>query len=323
MYGWDDLKKITRPTEDEVPCPVRGCDQWVNRQRGRFRRNDAFLCMKHGIYISPSTFEYERLIDNLLTREDRDLSLLSDVLKVKTESRMRRDNSEDAVVWNVFRTLEKKENLSGLLYHLELASVEDIHLKYWSHFKDGKTWEELTLAREEFKERSKFRTEPDLILHSPKSKRLSFLEAKLGSNVKQKFKHTGPELSRRREKYGDHDLFEEVFKKSYTFESVAIEGRHYELLRQWLLGNWLAKKLGAEFLHLLLARDSQKKDGESFGKFIVQDSLRTFRVLTWNDLHGFFSSELEEPELANYLEQKTLGYKKKGSEYHLQRLLNS
>lgn len=323
MYGWDDLKKTRTITKDSVLCPVQDCDQWVTRQRTRFRRHDSFLCIKHGIYISPTTFEYERLINNLLAKEDHDFLLLNNIYKVKTESRMRRENSEDAAVWNVFRTLEKKEYLSNFVNLLKLASVDNIQIFYWSHFKDGKTWEELTFARKEFKEKARFNTEPDLILYSSKDNWLSFIEAKLGSNVLQKFRYTGPELSRRREMYGEHDLFREVFKKAYPFESVAVEGRHYELLRQWLLGNWLSSKLGATFLQLLLVRNSQKKDGETFSKYIVQDNTRAFKVLTWNDIHGLFSSEIMDPELANYLEQKTLGYKRKGAEYHLQKLLNS
>lgn len=323
MYGWDDLKKIKNLTKNEVQCPVRDCDLWVRRRRRGEGKKDAFFCIEHGIFISPTTFEYEKLLDNLLPIEDIDLSLLSDIYKVKTETRLRSENSEDAVVWNVFRTLEKKEKISHLINLLNFTSVDDVQIFYWSHFKDGMTWKELTFARKEFKEAPKFNTEPDLILFSSKDNWLSFLEAKLGSNVLQKFLYTGSELTRRREMYGEHDQFVEIFKKPHTFDSVAVDGRCYELLRQWLLGNWLAKKIGTEFLQLLLVRNSQKKDGESFSNFIIQDNLKAFKVLTWNDLHRFFSSEADEPELSNYLIQKTLGYKKKGTEYHLQRLLNS
>ena len=232
MYGWDDLKQNKVVTENKVQCPVKTCDIYVERQCKKFRRNDAFLCIAHGIYISPLTFEYERLFDNLITKEKSDLSLLNNIFKVKTESHMRRENSEDTVVWNVFRTLENEDRLTGLFEYLQFSSIEDIQIFYWSHFKDEKTWEELNSARKEFKEASKFKTEPDLILYSPKNKWLCFIEAKLGTNVLQKFSYKGPELVRRREKYGDHQLFKKVIKKSYTFESVSIEGRHYELLRQ-------------------------------------------------------------------------------------------
>jgi len=89
------------------------------------------------------------------------------------------------------------------------------------------------------------------------------------------------------------------------------------------LGNWLAQKLGVDFLHLLLVRNSQKKDGEAFAKYIIEDSTRTFQVITWNLFYDFFNSEMQEHPIATYLDQKTLGYRKIGSKYHLQRLLTS
>jgi hypothetical protein len=84
----------------------------VPRQRHKFRRLDEFKCPEHNIYISPSTFEYQSRLDNILWKDELDQDLLFNrIAKVKREiKRIGRDNSEDAVTWNVFRFLEK-ENL--------------------------------------------------------------------------------------------------------------------------------------------------------------------------------------------------------------------
>ena len=62
-----------------------------------------FKCPKHNIYISPTTFEYQSELDNLLWKDEADLDLLDRTKGVKRESRIARDRSEDAVTWNVFR----------------------------------------------------------------------------------------------------------------------------------------------------------------------------------------------------------------------------
>ena len=59
MFGYDELKQKIVISKDTVECPVKNCDVKVQRQRRRDgnKRDDAFFCPKHEIYISPSTFE--------------------------------------------------------------------------------------------------------------------------------------------------------------------------------------------------------------------------------------------------------------------------
>ena len=105
MLGIEELKECIEITDSTVECPVKGCSEKVERQRGVFKREDRFRCPVHNIYISPSTFEYQSELDNLLWKDEVDLDLLKRIKKVKRESRIARDNSEDAVTWNVFRFL--------------------------------------------------------------------------------------------------------------------------------------------------------------------------------------------------------------------------
>ena len=81
MFGLSDLKQQIEITETTVECPVKGYSIKVPRQRNVFTRNEKFKCPHHNIYISPSTFKYQREEDNLLLKDKHDLALLSEVKK--------------------------------------------------------------------------------------------------------------------------------------------------------------------------------------------------------------------------------------------------
>lgn len=75
-FLYEDLKPSILIRENLVECPVRGCSISVPRQRRVFRREKQFQCPAHGIYISPTTFEYEHEKDNLICKDGDDLDHL-------------------------------------------------------------------------------------------------------------------------------------------------------------------------------------------------------------------------------------------------------
>ena len=158
MFGFSQLKGNITVTEDSVECPVRGCGNTVARQRKNFKRSEEFKCREHQIFISPSTFEYQQGLINLLWRNDDDLNLLAGIKKVKRESRMSRDNSEDSVSFNVFRYLERNDLLSSVIGSLLGVSLESPEVIYWSYSRgEDSGWSKLNDARITFKVRlSKF-----------------------------------------------------------------------------------------------------------------------------------------------------------------------
>ena len=89
----------------------RLCYEGQTQTGGGPLRTVIFLGPQHGIYISPSTFEYADEFDNLLWHDPADRELLAAFKPFKRESRLARDNSEDALTWNVFRYLEKSGRL--------------------------------------------------------------------------------------------------------------------------------------------------------------------------------------------------------------------
>jgi hypothetical protein len=313
MLGSRDLKDTIEITESTVECPVRGCGEKVPRQRRVFRRQEGFKCPRHHIYISPSTFEYQDELDNILWKEQRDLELFRGVKSVKRESRIARDNSEDAVTWNVFRFLQKTKLLPGLLTNLTRSSSQECEAIYWGYSeREDDVWSPLLQARREFETRPRSGSEPDIIVQCDNA--LFFIEAKLASgnntllrskdyNVKEKFVT------------GGNRWYPYVFRSD--FETVAITQKKYELLRFWLLGTWIAHCLNLDFyLVNLVLSEREKRIEHIFKPHIKENKHRKFLRTTWEDVYHFIQdiqlSSEEKDMVTAYFEEKTLGYDSQG-----------
>jgi len=311
MFGLSDLKLQIEVTDTTVECPVKKCSIKVPRQRKVFTRDEKFKCPCHQIFISPSTFEYQREEDNLLWKDKHDLALLSEIKKVKRESRIARDNSEDAVTWNIFRFLERNNLVEKIINSLIGASLDSFEVIYWSYSQNERnSWSNLNRARQEFGEEIERSSEPDIIIVS--NQVLIFLEAKLTAG-----NDTIPTNLDNPKKYisGGNNWFKKVFRSSY--ETVAIKEKKYELLRFWLLGSWLANELGLDYYLINLVLSAREKDIELvFGRHIIETRHRKFMRLTWEDLYHKISVQGEggtdRETVFNYFKNKTIGYDGRG-----------
>lgn len=316
MYKLTDFKEKIVITDTSVECPVKCCDITVERQQKVFRRLDKFKCPIHNIYISPTTFEYESELDNLLWIDKNDKALFNEIKKVKRESRISRDNSEDAVTWNVFRYLERNSLLNNFLSLISGDLHNSIELILWSYSqKKNSGWPLLIKARSEFGENIKRGSEPDIIILTDKT--LFFIEAKLFSN--NKTSGTCDELLKHLnnpKKYvtGEDNLFSNIFKSKYC--SIVVDQK-YELMRFWLLGSWIAKKLQLNF-HLinLVLTNKELLIEKDFGKHINVDSNNIFSRITWEDIYNMIikSSKTDsETELVlDYFRNKSAGFNSSG-----------
>ena len=311
MYGICELKPNIDISQYNVECPIIGCSKLVDRQRHSFKREDRFRCPKHKIYISPSTFEYDCEKDNLLWNSTKDLALFEAIKKVKRESRIARDNSEDALSWNVFRYLESTQQLPLFLSWLSQTKQQQAELIYWSYSQnENDVWLPLNKTRKEFGENLQRSSEPDLIAVTDKA--LFFIEVKLTAPNK-----TTPSNRNIRKKYliGGGEWIKQVFRSDY--ETIAIESKLYELFRFWLLGSWLASQIGKDFFLINIVLSEREKDIEQrFLPYIQQEINRQFKRVTWEDIYGF----VVDNELGNggksvileYFRTKTIGYNRFG-----------
>jgi hypothetical protein len=307
MFGINDLKQHLDITGNNVECPVKGCDTYVPKQKKSFKTTTEFQCPTHQIFISPSTFEYQEERDNLLWFQTNDRLLFEDIKKVKRESRIARDNSEDAVSWNVFRFLDRENLLDKYLTNFSKTEVKEAELILWSYSPKEKTiWSWLNKARLEFGETISRGSEPDIIILTDKV--LYFIEAKLNANNKTK-----PSNPSERKEYetGGNKHFEKVFRSDY--HTIAIAEKRYELMRFWLLGTWIAKELKVDFeLVSLLRNENEKTLEKEFSEHIKTKAGINYSRIDWEDIYVFIvSSSDSKPKemMCNYFKNKTIGYR--------------
>lgn len=314
MYGWNDLKKAIAVTASTVECPVLGCGETVERQRKTFLKEARFTCPVHRICISPSTFEYPEERDNMLWTADDDMRLWNCIRAkgVKRESRMARDNSEDALTWNVFRYLESSRLIGGFIDSLAGERLSQNPLVvFWSYCQTSrKPFPSLVLAASTFGEHVDRRSEPDVILEDDNV--LVFIECKLSAG--NRTKPSDPEnpkfyLS------GGGSWFGTIFHPDATFTKIAVEERLYELMRLWLLGSWIAAQTGKRFLLVNVVREGARIERDIEARFIAltqPNPQRAFVRCTWERIYSeFVLPSLGGPDadrVAQYLKEKTLGY---------------
>lgn len=309
MLGLKELKKTIKITETTVKCPVKGCREKVARQREFFKREEKFKCSKHNIYVSPSTFEYQNELDNILWREKADLELFKRVKRAKRESRIARDNSEDAVTWNVFRFLEKSKLLSRFLAKLSKSSLENPEMIYWSYSQlENGVWSPLQDARREFETIRRRGSEPDIIVKGYDV--LFFIEAKFTAGNNTVFQSKNPKVQKKYE-MGGGGWYKKVFNSD--FETVAIAEKKYELLRFWLIGTWIAKLLNLNFYLVNLVLSKKEKNIERvFKRHIKKNRHREFLRITWENIYKcILNSNLpgeDKDTIIRYFENKTIGY---------------
>jgi len=306
MYGLKDLKKIIKIDCNSVECPVLNCCEKVKRQRQSFKRETQYQCPIHKIYISPSTFEYEKEEDNLLWTDSFDQKLYNKIKKVKRESRIARDNSEDALTWNVFRFLDKQKLLPDFLSQISQKNIKKAELILWSYSSVEKSsWTLLDRARLEFGETIARGSEPDIIILT--NKVLYFIEAKL--TAKNETKPSNPKNKKKYETGGNR-IFENIFKSDYN--TISEKEKRYELMRFWLLGSWIANQLELDFeFYSLVMQTSEPNIEKEFGKHIIEANNRKFRRITWEQIYDYIKSKAGKNEkkiMIDYFKNKTIGY---------------
>ncbi|MHB8132447.1 MAG: PGN_0703 family putative restriction endonuclease [Mobilitalea sp.] len=310
MYKYSDLKETLRIDDKSVECPILGCSTIVKRQRHSFKCLPEYYCNEHDIFISPTTFQYRNESSNIIITTNEEMNLLKLIKDCKRESRISRERSEDALTWNVFRYLEKSNQLSIFLEQTFNDNSSIIDTVFWSHsLAEGKIWTKLIEARNEFGEDLNKGSEPDLIIRTKKS--IYFIESKFTStNNTSGDKVTKQKRIDNQKKYlsGGNSLFKKIFCRSYQY---IVQNDMYELLRFWLLGNWIAERNDANFHLVNLVREEAEQDIENrFGKVILKTDKSNFNRITWESIYHFIRMNNGKEEIINYFKERTVGYDK-------------
>lgn len=318
MFDTRTLKLKIAISTSSVECPVIGCARTVARQRRTFRREPEFNCPEHGIYISPSTFEYGDLQANLVGMDVEDLLLFARLADGKAESgRMARERSEDALTFNVFRGLERERILDSVLTALTGCQSVNAVPSYWSLIGDtAEPHPMIDAARRAFHENMDHGTEPDLLIESVDT--IFVIEAKLGSKHATVPTHAGVLP---RYQTAANGWYDSVLTSAPAV--VAVEEQLYQLMRCWLLGSWMANAAGKKFVLVSLVSSASDNSVTSrLGRHIAANEQRRCVRATWEGIRELIRNRngLQESArlsaLVDYLDHKSLGYDSRGLLQH-------
>jgi len=253
---------------------------------------------------------YDDFYENLLWRESRDREHLDAILRVKRESRMGYEHSEDAVTWNVFRFFERHSMLSAAISNISACPSGEPLTVFWTTH-EGSIWKPWIGCCSDFSEMAFARSEADLIFLWPK-KMLVVVEAKFRSANCSDPKMREDEL-RKAKRYIEQEQGAKYLNPEGAREAVR-EG-WYELLRNWALGTRLADALSCELfvlVNLVRKRHKTVHAEDPIAQFAhracVLSPSRNFKVAYWEDLVNSATLVLKksESELLNAKEKSRL-----------------
>ena len=323
-FGINDLvEKATLIGEEPrtVLCYVRGCHHRLRVPRGGGYRGD--FCPDHGIRChhssSGSTYAYRNVRRNIIASPN----LFAEQIvghPFKYEShRLGSENSEDALSWNVFRSLQEA---GGLRQVATAITGEDIpyepFLYLWGICTTDDSlepWDLLIHARQRFESNlpvERPQTEPDVALHLP-GRYLVLIEAKF----------TSPNTFYKRGRRKDsHSLTLDELLEIYRDRRLTILNRRkaaaaprvaYQLWRNTVFAEWMAREdhRDTKAYHVNLVRSGYEQDAaDEFAGLINDNHKARFRRLTWEQIYGAVSGERRLALMCRYLRTKTAGLRK-------------
>jgi hypothetical protein len=200
--------------------------------------------------------------------------------------------SEDAVTWTFFRHVVENGLLPVVFGRPELqGTVEELYWGCpWPVTDNSAILSQLKTILDDLGEKSQSYSEPDFIADN--GKLLLFVEVKyLAANDKK------PE-------YKNFPIYLRSLNDWFDVDAAAVQAAgYYELVRNWVVGNMLAKQLGRTFLLINLAKSRCRSSALEF-----QNQLRRpdrFAFADWREVVARLPADVE-PWLTDYLKNKSL-----------------
>jgi hypothetical protein len=308
---------VAGPPRQRVRCYVRDCKESLRPPGGGYVGD---ICPVHGIRCHYSrgqaTYSYADVRRNIIVAAD----LVADRIvgnPHKFESdRLNCEKSEDALTWNVFRTLQE----CGLLHVLAkwitgLDIQREPHLYLWGlEISDGTfaPWDLLIAARKRFESNLPVKrppTEPDIALYLL-GYYLILIEAKFTSP--NPFYMEGPRRDPQSLTKNELlDIYQDPALQMLHLEKARRAERvYYQLWRSVVFAEWMARHANAGTVAYVanLTRDDQEH--ASFGEFqglMNPESTARFVHLNWEDTYRRMIQSPELSTLWRYMETKTAG----------------
>ena len=313
-YGINDLDPQVQSDKKAglVRCYVRDCKHWLNPPR---RRAAGDICPDHGIFChSSNTYDYADMRRNIIADPDLFFRRVIGHPDKFESGRFGQERSEDAVSWNVFRSLQRAGLLKGVAALAGERHEQEPTLYLWGlRVSDDSFvhWELLRKARARFETNlpvKRPKTEPDIALHLP-GQYLILIEAKFTSD--NSFYTPGP-------RKGSSNLTFAELLDIYWDQGLRILNRQeasgrnrvpYQLYRNTIFSEFMAAldSPATRAYHLNLVRDGYEEDtAVEFTGLLNPGFVDRFARITWEQLYAIAAQQPRElGRLRRYIETKS------------------
>jgi len=314
-YGVDELDPSrVQIVRGLARCPVRGCFHSLVPPTRKGGTGD--VCPDHGIRVhSSSTYSYADYRRNLIVDADYfHQRIHRNPFKWET-NRFGQERSEDAVSWNVFRSLQRH----GLLHQVVrlatgIEEQREPKLLLWGlelSERSVEPWDLLIAGRERFESDlpvARPKTEPDIALFLP-GKYLILIEAKFCSpngvyERDTKTKLLDLTLGQLIQIYHDDSL------RFLDYDIARKRDRiHYQLWRNLIFAQFMAQQDGpsTQAFHINLVRQVHEDDScEAMLTMMRPEYHDRFNRITWEDIYQLLiPHQPKVNRLCRYLSNKS------------------
>ena len=199
-YGWRDFDQavvkaiadgnpghIVKGPDGGMTCPLIGHGEWLPWRADGYRKGTIAHGSPEIVFRARPTYILRDPLENFIVGRDLVLAAIrGDWGKAETH-RLGHENSEDALTFNLFRSLQEAGELKRIAQLIADRPVPEPALFLWGRQmnKDGSSseWEELQAVRQKVEPTHRQQTEPDVCLHVPDWGWI-FIEAKFDFGIK-------------------------------------------------------------------------------------------------------------------------------------------
>ena len=318
-YGWQDFdpevveglvendaRFVNRRTNGWIACPLSGhFGEELAWQEDNYRRGSVLHGDPPASFRAAPTYVLERPLDNVIAGRELIVEAIAGKWGNAEAGRLGNENSEGALAWNVFRSLQEAGRLSVAACVLaELESAAEPDLFFWGRqiaMEESSSCTELRSTRDELEPGISQQVEPDLCLHVPGWGWL-LIEASFGPSTDAVDDPARVEAFLKRYAAACPGLFDEEAIRKAKLRDFA------PLLLQTIA---LAHKLradGEEAVVVALVRENDPAPVERWvGRCLAETADVGFRRVTWETLYRALPEEPDLEQLRLYLENKSYG----------------
>jgi hypothetical protein len=305
-----DPAAIEKAPGGGMRCPLVGHDEWLpwdaqGYSRGTQPHGEPSIAFR----VSP-TYILDDPLENFIAGRNLVAGALNREWQKAETGRLGHENSEDAVSWNVFRSLQEAGQLGLAVRLLTGADIDgEPELILWGRrigLDETARCDEIHRALDRLEPNHGQQTEPDVVMRTPGWGWI-FIEAKLSSPTAT-YAGKPKKLGAWRERYPVRTpgLFNSV-----ALDTAAPESFPEQLLRNVAVGH-AVRESGEQVVVAALVREQYRAAVDGWAGNYVESAAGVGAVTgTWEQLYAALSpSDARLSGLRSYMENKSVGLRR-------------